>query len=464
MYKGFMNKTVYLESLGCEKNLMDAERALGAFVKQGYRVVAEPHQAVVILVNTCGFIASAVEENINRLVELAQYKKIGRCSYLIVTGCLPQRYTTELPEELPEVDLFLGTRDYEKILYAISCINANAPIDNRVLVSAPVLRKDRGYLQALDWEDSLPRIPTGLTHTSYLKISEGCNKRCTFCAIPGIRGDLVSRPIPSILNEAKMLRAHGLQEIHLIAQDLNDYGIDDPEKGKLETVIETLLHETDIPWIRLHYLYPDRISDQLLNLIAHEPRICGYMDMPIQHISNKILRRMGRTYRKSELMALLTHMYEKIPHLSLRTTLMVGFPGETQEEFQELLEFIEAGWVENLGVFTYFHESGTPSHKFEDDIPLKEKKRRKQELERLQSRVFEKKAREKYLRKVHQVIIDGYHPETPLLLKARMATQAYGVDTHIIINEGEAAVGALVPATITDLNRGQLIGRIESIM
>jgi ribosomal protein S12 methylthiotransferase len=459
-----MSISIYLSSLGCEKNLMDSERALGAYLGQGFKAVSDPRQAEVIMVNTCGFITPAVEEGLERIAFLARFKQMGICKYLIVSGCLSQRYAQELPKEFPEVDLFMGTRDYHRLNEVISTIQSGQGFSERVWMTAPFVRREQPTHptppQALQWEDALPRAPSGLTHTGYVKISEGCNKRCTFCTIPLIRGDLVSRPMHSVVEEIQFLESQGLQEVHLIAQDLNDYGLEWENGPTLETLIEEILAQTEVSWIRLHYLYPDRISDRLIELMASERRLCRYMDMPIQHISDAVLKRMGRKHTQKQTLAILDRIKHRIPDMGMRTTLITGFPGETEAHHQELLAFLRAGWFEHVGVFPYYHEASSASYQWEDDVPSTEKKRRKKDLELCQSQVMRQVFSTKYLNTTQTCLVDGPHPDSPYLLKARMATQALGVDSHVIINEGSARQGQFVQVALTRLRGPHLMGRI----
>ncbi|MBI2982399.1 MAG: 30S ribosomal protein S12 methylthiotransferase RimO [Deltaproteobacteria bacterium] len=358
------SKRVYLQSLGCPKNLVDSEIMLGSLVSQGYELTTEKSEAEVIIVNTCGFLQASVKESINTILDLAKEKEGGSCEKLIVTGCLSQRYQGELPKELQEVDLFIGTNDYPKIAELI----ADPP--DREYIHKPL------YVHHAE----TPRLLATRPHTAYVKIAEGCNHTCSFCIIPKLRGRQRSRPVDDIIAEVRNLKGMGVKEFNLIAQDTTDYG-SDLHNG---TTIEKLFHELKkIPgdhWLRLMYAYPLRFSDELIEIIASSPNFCRYVDIPFQHINDRILKSMHRGSDGCYIRRLVERMRERIPGIAIRSTFIVGYPGETEAEFQELADFLREAELERVGVFTYSDEEGTEAAKLVDRVPEKIKKERRKIL------------------------------------------------------------------------------------
>lgn len=358
-------------SLGCDKNLVDTEVMLGLLASRGYQMVDDETKADIIVVNTCCFIHDAKEESIQSILEMAEYKKTGQLKALVVTGCLAQRYQKEIVEEIPEVDVVLGTTSYDKILEAID----QALEGQRELVFENI--------------DSLPlvdtkRLVTTGGHYAYLKIAEGCDKHCTYCIIPKVRGNYRSVPMDRLLKEAEELAEQGVKELILVAQETTMYGKDIYGEKCLPKLLKKLCRINGLQWIRILYCYPEEITDELIQTIKEEKKICHYLDLPIQHANDAILKRMGRRTTKAELIAIIEKLREEIPDISLRTTLITGFPGETQEQHEELMEFVDQMEFDRLGVFTYSPEEDTPAAEMPDQVAEEVKKDRQAELMELQ--------------------------------------------------------------------------------
>ena len=356
-----MPESVKIVTLGCSKNTVDSEKLLRQLQNAGFSTYQSeiPEYHDIVIVNTCGFINDAKEESVNTILELVEAKKRKKIGRLFVMGCLSERYMNELRREIPEVDSYFGVNKPEEILRSLQS----------------------SYHQSLDNE----RILTGPPHYAYLKVSEGCNRNCSFCAIPGIRGRYTSKPSAELVEEAQILAGKGVKEMILIAQDLSYYGKDIYGKPTLSSLCNELLEKTDIEWLRLHYLYPGSIPDDLLPLMKSSPRICNYIDIPVQHISNNILSRMKRNHSEYETRKLLSYIRNYIPEAAIRTTLITGFPGETEDDFKKLLDFVGEFRFNRLGVFTYSHEEATPAYaKFNDDVPEKIKRERADEIMLLQ--------------------------------------------------------------------------------
>ncbi len=391
-----MNKKIGFVSLGCAKNLTDTETMLGVLVDDGFEITADVTEANVIVVNTCAFIESAKEESINAILDMAKYKE-GICELLIVTGCLAQRYRSEIEQELGEVDIILGTTDYDKISRVIKEYYENGEKNSAV--------SDAN--SAVSYE--LPRILSTPSYMAYLKIADGCDNFCTYCIIPKLRGRYVSRPEESIIAEAQRLAENGVKEIILIAQDTAYYGME-RGKGALASLLKKLSRIDGIEWIRLQYCYPENITDELIDEIASNKKIVKYIDMPLQHVSDNVLRRMGRKSRLAEIEQLIGKLRGKIPTLAIRTSIIVGFPGETDADFEILKSFIEKYRLDRVGVFEYSREENTPAAQFEDQIPDFVKQKRRNELMELQSRVSAEINKEKE-GTVTYAIVEGYDDE-----------------------------------------------------
>jgi len=390
-----LNKTIGFISLGCAKNLTDTETMLGLSDRAGYTVTADPSDADVLVVNTCAFIDDAKEESIGALFEMADYKQNGKCELLIATGCLAQRYGEELLQEMPEVDVILGTNDFDKIVKVVDAFYAKGDKCSHV-----------SDANAHITTEGLPRVLTTPHYTAYLKIADGCDNRCTYCVIPALRGKFRSRPEGEILAEARELAQNGVKELILVAQDTAYYGKDEGEY-RLPQLLDALCEIDGLEWIRLQYCYPENITDALVGTIARQKKIVKYIDMPLQHISAGVLKRMGRRSRRAQVEDLLARLRERIPSLAIRTSLIVGFPGESEEEFQELYDFLGQARLDKVGVFAYSCEEGTRASEMPDQIADEEKVRRRDRLMALQQEISLQINTEKINRTV-PVLIEGY--------------------------------------------------------
>ncbi|GAB7028165.1 30S ribosomal protein S12 methylthiotransferase RimO [Geotalea toluenoxydans] len=440
---------VSLVSLGCPKNLVDAEVMLGYLSKDSYEVTTDEHEADIIIVNTCSFIKEAKQESIDTILDLADRKHDARCKMLIVTGCLPQRYQEELVKELPEVDIFVGTGDYPRIAEIIA--------EKRGLSEQLCYTGDPNFL----YDDELPRLQSSPYYTAYLKIAEGCSNCCSYCVIPSLRGSFRSRPMDKLLREAEGLVAKGVREINLIAQDITGYGRDLNEGATLEVLIRSLVKLEGLQWIRLLYAYPDGISDSLIKLIKEEDKVCKYLDIPLQHISDPILKQMNRRSSEAEIRELIAKLRTEVPGIAIRTSFIVGFPGETDDDFKKLVQFVEETRFDRMGVFCYSREEGTPAFEMAEQVSERIKRERYKKLMRTQARVSFKHNRS-LVDKEEMVLIEGYSEETELLLKGRSSRQAPDIDGQVYITAGNAQVGEIVRLRITDSSDYDLIGEIVS--
>jgi ribosomal protein S12 methylthiotransferase len=434
-------------SLGCPKNLVDAEVMLGCLPSEEYEITTDEKEADIIIVNTCSFIHDAKQESIDTILDLADRKHDARCSLLVVTGCLPQRYQEELGAELPEVDIFIGTGEYPRIA-EILAEKRDTPGQLRYV-------GDPNFI----FDPELPRLNSSPSYTAYLKIAEGCSNCCTYCVIPSLRGALHSRPLDQLLKEARTLVAGGVKEINLIAQDITAYGRDLDEGNTLETLLAELVKIEDLQWLRLLYAYPDGITDDLIQMIRDEEKICKYIDIPLQHISDPVLKKMGRRGGEIEIRRLIGRLRSAVPDLAIRTSLIVGFPGETDDDFQRLVQFVEEVRFDRLGVFCYSREEGTPAGEMEDQITERVKRLRYKKLMKVQARVSFKQNR-RLIGTVEQVLVEGYSDETDLLLKGRSSRQAPDIDGLVYITAGTANVGDIVPVRVTDSSDYDVIGEI----
>ena len=439
-------QNVSLVSLGCPKNLVDAEVMLGHLPADRYAIVTDESQADIIVVNTCAFIRDAQEESVETILEVADHKRNGRCKLLVVSGCLPQRYQEELSEDLPEVDLFMGTADAPRIVELLDQLSGN---EAQHQIGLP------DYL----YDHTTPRVTSSPFYSAYVKIAEGCSNHCSYCVIPSIRGTLRSRTIDSVVEEVKRLTAQGVKEINLIAQDVTAFGAERDAKDELVKLLRELVKIEDLVWLRLLYAYPDGVSDELLDLIASEEKICNYLDLPIQHIDDHMLAAMNRRIGTAGIRSLLKKIRTRIPDVTLRTSLIVGFPGETDEHFRKLLAFVEEGHFERLGVFRYSREEGTAAAQLKGQVPERTKQSRLKRLMKAQSRVSFRKNLELKDR-VEAVLVEGYSEETELLLRGRSVRQAPDVDGQVYITAGQADIGDIVALKITDSSEYDLIGEI----
>lgn len=445
-----LSPKVGLINLGCSKNQVDSEVMLHKLNEAGFQLTAREEEAEIIIINTCGFIESAKRESINMIIDLGKLKKKGQCKTLIATGCLTQRYQEELLKELPELDGIVGTTEYPKI----------AEICKSFLEQKGKKRKRSSWLSeptALYQESDIDRVLIGPRHWAYVKISEGCDKSCSFCIIPAMRGTMRSRSISSLVNEVNGLGKKGVREVNLIAQDLTSYGRDLGKVQLLELLRE--LVKCEIDWIRLLYNYPHPFPDELMDLIAKEDRICKYIDMPLQHIDEEILKRMNRIHKQEYTINLISKMRKRIPNLVLRTSLIVGFPGETEQQFKTLLDFVEETRFDRLGVFVYSREEDTPAREFEKQIPEEVKQERWETLMALQKEISLENNR-KLIGTVQDVLVSGVSEETDLLLEGRYYGQMPEGDGKVYINDGTANTGDLVKVEITDAHPYDLVGKI----
>ena len=439
-------------SLGCDKNLVDSEVMLGILAKDGHQMVDDETMADVIIINTCCFIHDAKEESIQNILEMAELKKTGRLKALIVTGCLAQRYKEEIIQEIPEVDAVLGTTSYEEIAHVIDGVLSDSPMERG---DVRLTMKDVDYLPVTDTH----RMVTTGGHFAYLKIAEGCDKHCTYCIIPKVRGDFRSVPMEHLLEEAQNLADGGVKELILVAQETTLYGVDLYGKKELPGLLHELAQIPGIYWIRILYCYPEEITDELINAIAAEPKVCNYLDIPIQHASDNVLKRMGRRTDQAELRAIIGKLREKIPDICLRTTLISGFPGETQEDFEELYRFVNEMEFDRLGVFPYSQEEDTPAATMEDQVPQEVKEFRRDELMELQQAIAFDKA-EDMVGHILTVMIEGKVADEETYV-ARTYRDAPNVDGYLFVNtSANLMTGDFVKVLVTGSNEYDLIGEI----
>ncbi len=430
-------------TLGCPKNRVDSEVMLGSLNQRGYSLVDEPDDAEVIVVNTCAFLKAAEQESIDSILEMAQHKKTGRCHTLVVTGCLVQRHQVTLEKELPEVDHFLGTSAYVQIGDLLA-----AEASPRQVIPDPE------YIHTA----AVPKINSMPSYTAYLKISEGCDNKCAFCIIPTLRGLQRSRPIADIVKEAQALADSGVAELNLVAQDLTAYGHDLPGKPKLHELLQALV-KVDVHWIRLHYAYPRVFPDELIDVIANEPKIAKYIDMPLQHASDTLLKSMKRGRDSAFLKTLLGKLRARIPSLTMRTSLIVGLPGETEADFELLKTFVKEMRFERLGVFEYSDEEGTAAFDMPNKVPKKVITRRWREIMAMQKRISRELNKKSVGQKI-EVLVEGRSPESDLLLVGRTQGQAPEIDGQVFINEGLAYPGEVVTVEVTRAHDYDLVGKI----
>lgn len=445
-----MKEKIYLESLGCSKNLVDSEVIAGCLRKSGYTFTTSKEEAAIIIVNTCAFIKDATQEAIDTILKLATLKKEGTCRKLVVAGCLPQRYGKQLIKKLKDVDLFVGVGEFPKIGELLK--------EERVEHSLPAL-----YIRTPTFllDHNTPRILSTPNHTAYVKIAEGCSHRCSFCTIPTIKGPYRSRPHESIITEVKNLAEKGTKEINLIAQDTTFYGKDLTNKKDLAYLLKQLSKIESIEWIRMLYCHPDHFSHDLINTIKEEEKICNYIDLPLQHISDDILKRMGRSKDSTKIRKLIKEIRENIPNLWIRTTFMVGFPGETEKDFNILMDFAREVEFEHLGAFRYSNEEGTKAYRLKGKVPAHVIEERYHTLMSLQSNISLKK-NQRLIGSLQRVLIEGINEENDMLL-GRTFFQAPDIDGIVYVAEGEAAIGEMVEVRITDASEYDLFGEILQV-
>lgn len=434
-------------SLGCDKNLVDSEVMLGLVRERNFELTDDECQADVIVVNTCCFVNDAKEESINTILEMAELKKTGNLKALIAAGCLAQRYREDIEKEIPEVDAIIGTTGYEAIVEAI---------ENALGGKKSEFFNDLSYLPDTKHKK---RVNTTGGYYSYLKIAEGCDKCCTYCIIPKIRGSYRSVPMEDLIEEAKQLVENGVVELMLVAQETTLYGVDIYGKKMLPALLKELCKIDGLQWIRILYCYPEEITDELIEVIKKEDKICNYLDIPIQHGADRILKRMGRRTNKQELIDIVTKLRENIPDITLRTTLITGFPGETEEEHEELIEFIDTLEFDRLGVFTYSPEENTPAALLPDHIDEEIKERRRDELMEVQQEIAFEKAQNAISTKL-KVLIEGKLPEENVFI-GRTYKDAPNVDGYIFVNSSSELIsGQFVDVFVTDAKEYDLIGEV----
>ena len=442
-------KSLYMVSLGCPKNLVDSEVMLHTLERAGYVAVEEPDAADLLLVNTCGFIQSAVEEALDTILELAQYKQENPGQQLVVTGCMVQRYQGDLLAELPEVDLFVGLDDFAHLDLLLQGGTGSQlivqPGSGRFLMNSSHRRR-------------LATPP----FRAYLKITEGCDNRCSYCMIPSIRGPRRSRSMEDLLIEARELQARGVRELSLVAQDLTAYGQDLSNQVALVDLLESLLDQTTFPWIRLLYAYPSGISDALLRCMATQTRILPYIDVPFQHVSDPVLRRMNRHYTEHDLNTLIERIRTHVPHCALRTTFMVGFPGETDHDVAVLLAALQRWRLDHVGVFQYQDEEGSPAFLLPEKVEEAQKEARYAQVMGVQAEISAKQLR-RYVGRVEPVLVEGVSEESELLLEGRSRYQAPEIDGCVYITSGQVSPGDIVPVRITEAHTYDLVGEVEAL-
>ncbi|MEB3102638.1 30S ribosomal protein S12 methylthiotransferase RimO [Ferviditalea candida] len=429
-----MSEKVKIVTLGCEKNLVDSEIMSGLIDARGYSLVEDEKEATVIIVNTCGFIDAAKEESVNTILDMADLKQTGHLKALIVSGCLTQRYKDEIMKEMPEIDGIVGTGDFDQI---------NGIIESALLGKRPVLVGNPVF----NYEKALPRKVSTPRYTAYVKIAEGCDNACTFCSIPLMRGKFRSRSIESIVGEAERLAEQGVKEISLIAQDSTNYGTDLYDRFMLAELLNRVSEVPGIEWVRLHYAYPGFFTDELIDTIAANPKICKYIDMPLQHSEDRILKRMRRPGRQTDVRALIETIRQRIPDVSIRTSMIVGFPGETNEEFANLVQFVKEIQFDRLGVFTYSQEEGTPASRLPDQIPDSVKEWRANTLMEIQ-REISKELSGRWIGKELDVLIERYDGRNDVFI-GRTQYDAPEIDGEVFVSRCRANIGELQKVRIT---------------
>ncbi len=442
----FGGNKIHFISLGCPRNLVDTEVMIGILLKAGYEATPALQEADHIVINTCGFLEASREESLGVIGEAMRERKDK--AKVIVTGCMVQSHDKQITDAFPKVDYLLGSGDVEGILRAVQSSEPGSEITSA-----------KSYLEA----GEVPRTLSTPKHFAYLKIAEGCRKQCAYCIIPKIKGPLKSKDVEQVIREFRVLRNQGVKEIILIAQDLGDFGKDKGFKrseGLLHLLKEILKEDGDY-WLRLLYLYPDEITDELIELMKSDKRICPYLDMPIQHVNNDVLKAMHRATSKEEIVSTIKKLREEMPDIAIRTSLIVGFPGETEQQFKELEQFIKEFHLDNVGIFKYSKEPGSRAADREDQIPQEIKEERYERLMKAQLKAVEKNNR-RHIGKKLECVVEGYHPESPLLMLARHRGQCPDIDSHIIINDGRkvTAFGEKYLVEITEAAGYDLVGKV----
>ncbi|MFB6364037.1 30S ribosomal protein S12 methylthiotransferase RimO [Paenibacillus elgii] len=440
-----MTEKVKVVTLGCEKNLVDSEIMSGLVHERGYSLVNDKEEATVIIVNTCGFIDAAKEESVNTILDLAELKQSANLKALVVSGCLTQRYKEELMKEMPEIDGIVGTGDFH---------NINDIIDQALVGRKPVMVGNPVF----NYEQKLPRRMATPRYTAYVKIAEGCDNACTFCSIPIMRGKFRSRSIESILDEVAQLASQGVREISLIAQDSTNYGTDLYDTFMLPELMNRVSAVPGIEWVRLHYAYPGFFTDELIDVIANNPKVCKYVDMPLQHSEDSILKRMRRPGRQRDARELIRKIRDRIPGVSLRTSIIVGFPGETEEDFENLKSFIREVKFDRLGVFTYSKEEDTPASRLPDQVPDEVKEYRSNVLMELQREIANERNGER-IGQVIDVLIEKYDGRNDVYV-GRSQYDAPEIDGEVFVGGGQLKIGDIAKVRITHSFEFDLSGEV----
>lgn len=443
-----MTNTYHLISLGCAKNLVDSEVMLGALSYAGFELCDDPADAHYLIVNTCGFIQPAVEEAIDEILGLLELKDERPETQVVVVGCLVERYKEKLIKELPEVDLFIGTEMPHRIAEFIRQIEGGSGDEKLYLADRFLMSND------------IPRLISTPFFRSWLKITEGCSNNCTYCMIPAIRGPLRSRTVDDLVQESLRLEDHGVKELSIIAQDTTAFGDDSPLPSEnLTNLLSQLLEKTTIPWLRLLYLYPSGVTLELLELMSANPRLLPYLDIPMQHVNSRVLKAMNRNYDSSYLYELIHNIRSFLPDIALRTTFLVGFPGESEKDFLELVEFVQHFRLDHVGVFAYANEEGCSAEHLPSQLEEHEKMRRRDHLMQIQMEITKENLK-KYIGKTEPVLVEGVSTETDLLLEGRMRYQAVDIDGCVYINDGTANPGDIVQVKMSESTVYDLVGGI----
>ena len=457
-------------SLGCPKNLVDSEVMLGLAQQSGHQLTRDAADADVLVVNTCAFIDKAKQESIDTILEMAELKKTGKCQRLVVTGCMAERYRDELREQIPEIDAVLGTGEVPQIVDVLG----SGIGDRGSSAVIPLLRSngepvrlprspipDPRSLPTYIYDADTPRLLATPRHYAYIKIAEGCDYKCAFCIIPKLRGQYRSRPAESIVREAQVLASRGVKELLLISQDTSFYGIDRGERGGLARLLRQLNTVDGLEWVRMLYLYPTTIGDDVLDAMAESEKVCKYVDLPLQHASDDVLKRMKRPGTRASYEQLLARIRRRVPGVTLRTTFIVGFPGETADDFAQLQDFVRAVGFDHVGAFTYSHEEGTTAHTLPDDVPARVKRQRQSALMSLQKRIV-KKAQQLRTGQRVRILIDGPSAEHELVLRGRLEGQAPDIDPAVYLTDCDPsnfAAGEFVEAEIVGARDYDLLAR-----
>src|SRR5438067_7727843 len=446
-----MNKVGFI-SLGCPKNLVDSEVMMGQLKQSGYQITANAEEADTVVVNTCGFIDAAKQESIEAILEAARLKTNGKAKRLIVAGCLVERYRDELKAEMPEVDAFIGTSQINDILSV-----CDPKTDTRSLPVISLGNQSATYL----YDESTPRVLATPSHYAFIKIAEGCDRPCAFCFIPQMRGHFRSRRFGSIVAEAHQLAEEGVKELMLVAQDSSRYGEDLGKQDALAHLLRELSHTDGIEWVRVMYTYPTHISDAFLDVLAEEPKAVKYLDMPLQHASRNVLKLMKRGGNRESLERLIARVRGRVPGIAIRTTFITGFPGETEEDFEELIRFVKNWRFDNLGVFTYSDEEGTPAFDLPNKVDPKIAKLRRNWLMKEQSKISNRNNAAK-IGNTYRVLFEGLSQESDLLFQGRLEGQTQEIDGYILINDMpddlEPQIGAIYNVKITEAHEYDLVG------